>query len=303
MRALTLNRQNIEYITDVGIPKLTSHNDVLVRVFYAGICRTDVDITKGIVPAKEGIILGHEFCGMIVGLLDSNAQMGSWSIGDCVSANPMSFGVKSDVMCGKDCDGAFAEYIAVPHKALVSIPPCLLSPMGAFLEPVAAALAPLKFIEKKPGGRICIFGQSRIAELACQIAKIKGYRNIDHVVCVDDLKQNYYDYIVETEAKNIDAYADALKPHGTLILKSRSFAPSLFTANTIAMKEIGIQGARYGDFNEASTLLTSAAQQSPSRLDTGSLFGNIYQLSQYQTAYAEASLPNSKKTFFKICAE
>ena len=58
----------------------------------------------------------------------------------------MMFGEKdSDNMCGKDCDGAFAEYIAVPSAALIGIPNHLLSPLGAYLEPVAAALAPVRF--------------------------------------------------------------------------------------------------------------------------------------------------------------
>ena len=281
------------------MPQMTSLYNVLVKVHYAGICRTDIGISKGLISAKEGVVLGHEFCGKIVAFQNGENKMGDWTVGDAVSANPMAFGGDEDMMCGKDCDGAFAEYIAVPSKALIKLPPHLLTPIGAFLEPVAAALAPLKYIH----GRCCIFGETRIAELTYQVARIMGYKDIERITRVDDLQTNSYDCIIETEPDYIDVYADALKPEGMLILKSRSYAPSSFTANTIAMKELCIQGARYGDFHVASHILSVAANQLSNTLDTSNLFGNIYELSEFETAFTEAEQPDSKKIFFRICAE
>lgn len=298
MRAIVLSKSSVIYKTDKDIPQLTSQCNVLVKVCYAGICRTDIGIVKGIVPAKEGVVLGHEFCGEIVGFLNGECEMDSWRVGDVVSANPMSFGSTEDTMCGKDCDGAFAEYIAVPSSALVRLPSHLLSPLGAYLEPVAAALAPLKYIT----GKTCIFGGTRIAELTYQVVRAMGKHPIERIAHTDDLQKNYYDCIIETEPFHIDAYLEALRLGGTLVMKSRSYTPSSFTANTIAMKEICIRGARYGDFNVASHLLTAAAHHLPNSLDTGMLFGNCYDLSQFETAFAEAERAGSKKTFFKICA-
>ncbi len=299
MRAIILNRSSVAYKIDWDIPKLTNICNVLVKVYYAGICRTDIGIGKGIVPAKENIVMGHEFCGKIAGFLNGECEMDGWKVGDVVSANPMSFGTTGDMMCGKDCNGAFAEYIAVPCRALVHLPHYLLSPFGAFLEPVAAALAPLKYIN----GKICIFGGTRIAELTSQVAMIMGHRDMERVVHIDDLRKNCYDCIIETEPSNIDAYIDALKPGGVLVLKSRSYTPCSFTANTIAMKEVCIRGARYGDFDVARNILTATACHLPHALDTSMLFGNIHDLSQYEAAFAEAERIGSKKTFFKICAE
>ncbi len=281
------------------MPKLTSIRNVLVKVHYAGICRTDIGITKGAVPAKDNFILGHEFCGEIAGFLTGEEKMDNWRVGDAVSANPMAFGNDDDTMCGKDCDGAFAEYIAVPSAALIALSPHLLTPLGAFLEPVAAALAPLKHV----CGRTCIFGRTRIAELAYQVAKTMGFNHIERITRISDFQVSTYDCIIETEPNNIDTYAAALKPGGLLVLKSRSFSLSSFTANTIAMKELRIQGARYGDFHLASHILSDAAGQVTNTLDTGTLFGNVYELREFETAFAEAEQPDSKKTFFRICAE
>ncbi len=299
MRAIILNPSSVTYKTDRAIPQLTSLYDVLVKVYFAGICRTDIGIGKGIVPAKEDIVMGHEFCGKIAGFLNGESEMNYWKVGDVVSANPMCFGTTGDIMCGKDCDGAFAEYIAVPSGALVRLPPHLLSPYGAFLEPVAAALAPLKHIH----GRTCLFGGSRIAELTYQVARVMGHRDMERVIHAKDLERNCYDSIIETEPSHIDACLDALKPGGTLVLKSRSYIPSSFTANTIAMKEVCIKGARYGDFNVASHILTAASCHMSNTLDASMLFGNIYELSQFESAFAEAERTGSKKTFFKTCVE
>lgn len=301
MKALSLCHDGIAYQKDKEMPRLTSDSNVLVKVYYAGICRTDIGIAFGRIPAKEGIILGHEFCGKIAGFLNGEDEMDGWHVGDAVSANPMAFGKTSDVMCGKDCDGVFAEYIAVPSKALVRLTPYLLSPWGAYLEPVAAAIAPLKYLDGRK--RICIFGENRIAELTLQAAKIMGHKNIERVHGLDDLKKDYYDCIIETEPEHVNAYVNALKPRGLLIMKSRSFMSSPIISNDIAMKEICIQGARYGDFNVACHILAASAHLVSDTLDPNSLFGGEYELSAFNAAFAEAAKPKSKKTFFKICAE
>ena len=199
MRAIILHRSSATYLTNREIPQLTSQNDVLVRVYYAGICRTDIGIGKGTVPAREDIVLGHEFCG--------------------------------------------------------------------------------------------------------KVAQAMGKRHIERIEHTNDLQRNCYDCIIETEPFNIDAYIEALRPGGMLVLKSRSYTPSCFTANTIAMKEVCIRGARYGNFNVASHILTSTAHHLANSLNTSTLFGNTYELSQFEAAFAEAERTGSKKTFFKICAE
>ena len=285
----------------MGMPRLTSFYNVLVKVYFAGICRTDIGIAKGKIPAKENIIIGHEFCGKIVGFINGEDQMDEWTIGDVVSANPMAFGNAKEVMCGKECDGAFAEYIAVPSQALIRLSPSLLSPFGAFLEPVAAALAPLKHLNGRD--KISIFGESRIADVTDQVARMMGHKNIERVVHLDALQKDYYDCIIETEPEHVDAYVDALKPGGLLILKSRSFVPTTFTANNIAMKGICIQGVRYGDFGVAHHLLATSVNHLQDALDSDTLFGQVYELSEYESAFTEASQPQSKKVFFRICAE
>ena len=130
-----------------------------------------------------------------------------------------------------------------------------------------------------------------------------GHQHIERVTRLDALEKDHYDCIIETEPAHIDDYVNALKPGGLLILKSRSFAPSTIISNTIAMKEICIQGARYGDFGVASHILAASAHGVKHTLDTSTLFGSMYELSDYEKAFTEAALPRNKKIFFKLCAE
>lgn len=304
MKAIKITDNVVRYTEDTSIPTLSHQFNVLVKVHYAGICRTDIGVANGTIPHKDSIVLGHEFCGTIEGFYNGESKFEYWQKGMAVSCNPMMFGEKdSDTMCGKDCDGAFAEYIAVPSSALIGIPNHLLSPLGAYLEPVAAALAPVRFLNKFLDKDICVFGDNRIAELTFEVAHSMGHKEVCLVKNISELDACNYDCIIETEPQYINEYINALRPGGILILKSRAFTPTELIFNNIAMKEITIQGARYGDFNVASHILAATSSGVNGVLNTDSLLGSVYELSEYKSAFNEAQKKNSKKIFFRICAE
>ncbi len=304
MKAIKIINNTVQYTEEASIPTLSPLFNVLVKVHCAGICRTDIGIANGSISHKDSIILGHEFCGTIEGFYNGKTEFEYWRKGMTVSCNPMMFGENNtDTMCGKDCDGAFAEYIAVPSSALVGLPDHLLSPLGAYQEPVAAALAPERILKSLFDKDICVFGDNRIAELTLQISHCMGHKNVRLVKNLSELAPCSYDCIIETEPQYINDYIDALRPGGTLILKSRAFTPSELIFNNVAMKEITIKGARYGDFNVASHILAATSSGLNGVLNTDSLLGSVYELSEYESAFIEAQKKNSKKIFFRICAE
>ena len=300
MRAIIISNGRTCYTEAAGMPTLTALRNVLVKVCYAGICRTDVGIANGTVAHQDGIVLGHEFCGVIEAFHHGGTSCDGWHTGMAVSCNPMLFGEMEaeDVMCGKEVDGAFAEFIAVPSRALVGLSPHMLCPLGAYLEPVAAALAPVELIRHRHLGDVCVFGDNRIAELTLQVAHVMGCKQVKRVGHIAELTANSYDCIIETEPEHLDAYVRALRPKGMLVLKSRAFQPSLLTANDVAMKEITIQGARYGDFGTASQLLSDT--WAGVGLHTETLLGECYELREYEKAFEEAG-KKGKKVF--LCAE
>ena len=51
-------------VRSVAIP-VPGPDEVRIRVRLAGLCCTDVLAAHGLIPTREGIILGHEFSGEI----------------------------------------------------------------------------------------------------------------------------------------------------------------------------------------------------------------------------------------------
>jgi len=71
MKAVVVEAPHVVALKEVEVPTLRPQ-DVLVRVCYAGICGTDLDIVKGEIDlVTEGRIryplrIGHEWSGIVV---------------------------------------------------------------------------------------------------------------------------------------------------------------------------------------------------------------------------------------------
>lgn len=302
MKALRFVNGDVEYSLDTPLPECDSHCDVMVRVAFAGICRTDIGIAEGRINCHDGVVLGHEFCGTIVAFANS-FHPSDLKIGDIVSANPMAFGHpgSTDVMCGKDCNGCFAEYIAIPHEAVEVLSPDLLSPLGAFLEPVAAALAPFKFRDKFKDN-VAIYGNNRIALLTLMVGKAMGCGMIP-IISGERLEECSFGTLIETQPDNLSLLVKSLRPGGVLVLKSRGYDEKTIIPNDVAMKEILIQGARYGEFQTAHHLLVLSNNRVDPDVCFETLFGDVFELSEYLQAFAIAKASGAKKIFFRICAD
>lgn len=126
MKAVVYRGHEKIELTDRPVPALIAPEDAIVRVTRSTICSSDLHILHGSVPrAKEGIILGHEFVGVITEV-DENVK--KRRAGERVAVNVETF-------CG-DCfycrrgfvnncehggwelgcriDGCQAEYVRVP---------------------------------------------------------------------------------------------------------------------------------------------------------------------------------------------
>lgn len=56
IRAIKIIDNVIRYTEGANMPILTPLRDVLVKVHYAGICRTDIGISNGTISHKDSII-------------------------------------------------------------------------------------------------------------------------------------------------------------------------------------------------------------------------------------------------------
>lgn len=119
-------------------PKLSSADDVIVKVKYSGLCGSDLHYYRGHIPLKEGQTMGHEFVGTVVEK-GANVSDDIFKIGDDVIST-------FTVQCGEcwfckhghsgtckltntfgkvGLEGAQAEYVLVPFakSTLVKKPP------------------------------------------------------------------------------------------------------------------------------------------------------------------------------------
>lgn len=162
------NPQVVEY-REVEKPEIPE-NHVLLKVAYAGICGTDLNIFAGTHPrAKAPLILGHEFSATVA------SHHPHYPVGTKVTVNPLlSCGtcipcrsgqshVCDDLkLVGIDIDGGMAEYVAVHENKLVALPEALSLKTGALAEPVAVAVHAVRKSKFLVGDRAVVYGAGTI---------------------------------------------------------------------------------------------------------------------------------------------
>jgi L-iditol 2-dehydrogenase len=276
-------------------------NEVVVEVRRAGICRTDVYVADGALVVDEPRVLGHEAAGILDGarvVIEpalSCAMLGRVKCAACEAGAPCA----RPEMLGVDRDGAFAERVSVPARAVHRIPENLSWEAAAMAEPVAAAIGVLRapcFTNATRGDRSrgAIFGRGRIASLVSRVLDAAGFSHL--LVDSHDANESSFDWIVEAQAQN-GALADAmraLKPNGTLVLKSRPPAPVPFDVALAVRKEITIAARSYGAFDDAIAWLSSG------RVKVDDLVGEVFPLERFESAFAAARASEGKKVFFEI---
>ena len=233
-----------------------------LRVHLAGVCRTDVSVAEGRLAAETPVILGHEACGTVDAVSDGvSADL----IGQRFAVDPWFAAGQAGVIH----DGAFAEHWVVPVARCISVPSHWTDQRAAFLEPVAASLAPARWLPA--GCEVAVGGSGRIAELTRRVLQHRGFELND---------SGAIHAAVETHPSSVPELVNRLQPGGLLILKSRPGAAAPLPWDAIVRKQLRLQGAWYGDFNEAVTVLND--------LPIDDLLGDTFALADWQAAFASA---------------
>ena len=199
MKAVQLVEINKD-LEDREVPKPEPKTEeVLIRIKAAGICHSDVHYRDGISSVGYlPISLGHEIAGVIEEL---GANVLDYKIGDRVCLNYMitcgkcQYCVKgSEQFCihgkmiGKDVDGGYAEYIAVPTRGIYKIPDAIsFEHASVMMCSSATSLHAIKKTRLQPGETIAIFGLGGLGISALQLAKVFGAREI-FAVDIDNTK-------------------------------------------------------------------------------------------------------------------
>ena len=127
----------------IDVPSL-GPNDVLIRIRAAGICHSDAHYRAGVSPvARLPFTLGHEVSGVVE---QTEERVEDFKPGDrvCVHylvtcgtcafcrAGNEQFCVTAE-MIGKDRDGGYAEFIAMPERSILHLPDEIPFEEGAIL--------------------------------------------------------------------------------------------------------------------------------------------------------------------------
>ena len=171
--------------TPVPVP---GPGELLLRVLACGVCRTDLHVTEGDLPAhRPGVTPGHEVVGEVVATGPGNAA--GFATGDRAGAAWLrstdgtcqycARGAEnlcpSSAYTGWDADGGYAEYLTVPAAYAHPLP---AGYSDVDLAPLLCAgiigYRALKRAALPPGGRLGMYGFGGSAHLAAQVALALG---------------------------------------------------------------------------------------------------------------------------------
>ena len=176
-------------IESVEEPSL-HHDQVLVKVSYAGICGSDFHVWTGEFPAwfEPPKILGHEFSGEITKMGDKVPESAQLKVGDRVTVDPtMNCGTCFYCRTGhpKECvnlktigwtyqPGAFALHVNVRYEFVYQVPKELSLEEAAVTEPVSCAYHGFENAGIEPGHSVAILGGGAIGLCLLQLCKAAG---------------------------------------------------------------------------------------------------------------------------------
>ena len=267
-------------------------DEVAIRVRAVGICRTDLYVMDGTIPAQRPVIPGHEFAGVVV---ETGSHVKRLKRGDRVAVNPIipcgecgfcradnRADCQHTSMLGVDRDGACCSVAIVPGRAAFLVPDSLSFEEAAFAEPVAACLAVTRSgIERTQVG--LIVGENRIARLTERILLAHGFSDVS--ICAPeglaDVSDCEFDFAIETHATTevLSQLIRVIRPRGRIVLKSRQYRPVELTLRDLLPKEPVLQAVNYGRFDEAVALLVDR------RVDVSDLIGQRF-------AFSDLRLPS-----------
>ena len=197
MKALLLKNYMEMELADLPRPQI-GPGDLLVRVKACGICGSDVHGFDGSSGRRiPPLVMGHEAAGVVE---EAGAAAGEFRAGDrvtfdsTVSCGCCFFCQRGEInLCdnrqvlGVSCgdfrrNGAFAEYVAVPHNIAYHLPEALPFEHAALIEAVSVAVHGVGLAQVKLGDTAVVVGSGMIGLLVIQALRLAG---CGHLIAID----------------------------------------------------------------------------------------------------------------------
>lgn len=189
MKAIVYKSPDVFDYEDVITPDCPE-DGVLIRVEAVGLCGSDIrNLEFGHPSLKPPHIIGHEVAGIIDKV---GGKVFDFEVGDRVVVNPVitcgkcaycNMGLKNHcrdlTFLGIDIQGGYAQYVAMPHKAVANhcihkIPEKLSFDYAPIAETAASVINAQNYINIKEGESVLIIGAGPIGCLHSIVAKVRG---------------------------------------------------------------------------------------------------------------------------------
>ena len=283
MQALVWDGERTEVVDDRPDPRVSAGMAV-VRVHLAGVCSTDLQILQGYMGFIG--VPGHEFVGHVEEGPDDlvgrrvvgEINFGCGACGRCRSGMARHCPNRR-VMGILGADGSFAERLAVPVANLHPVPDGLTDEQAVFTEPLAAAFSILEQVPVEPGAEAVVLGDGKLGLLCAQVLRGAGAsvtlvgRHDDKLAIAAGLgiatvlaegewrPAQPADLVVEAtgSADGLAAAMAAVRPRGTLVLKSTVAGEHRLSLAPLVIDEVTVVGSRCGLFPPALTALAEGS--------------------------------------------
>src|SRR5215472_5721414 len=159
----------------------------LVRVAQAGLCGTDRKLAAGVLPVTVPRVMGHEMTGWV----EVAGPAGAVPAGTPVVVNPAVFcgmcpQCRADLpnlcarggLLGRDVDGCFAEFVAVPEPLLHPLPASVTPDEGALIQVLSTCVHAQSGVPVSPDGSAVVLGLGVAGLLHVQLLRARGVRTI-----------------------------------------------------------------------------------------------------------------------------
>jgi threonine dehydrogenase-like Zn-dependent dehydrogenase len=332
MRALVRRETGLVLERDYPMPAPVD-GEALIHVLLAGICNTDLEITRGYLDFQG--VPGHEFVGIVEEIYGNVPQeqygylIGQRIVGEINAAchRPDCYYCQQNMPthCPNrttlgivNRDGAFADYLMLPVENLHLVPENVSDEEAVFVEPLAANFEILEQVHIKPTDSVVVLGDGKMGQLAAQVLALSGCevmmvgkheeklalaekRGV-HIYVLDDAERftledgRRVDLVVECtgSAQGLGLALRLVRPRGTVILKSTVADKSSLHLAPIVIDEIRVQGSRCGPFPPAIRAL------SQHRVDVRPLISAGYGLDAGLPAFEHAAQPGVLKVLVKV---
>jgi alcohol dehydrogenase len=288
-------------------PRLPSGH-ALIRLLYAGICNTDLELLRGYYNFKG--VPGHEFVGEVVEC-GTPGLLGRRVVGE------INLACRKCDLCrrglGRHCPtrkvlgivgqpGAFRELLTLPEANLHVVPPSVPDEIAVFTEPLAAACEILDQVAIPAGAEVAVLGDGKLGLLIAQVLKAsrrevrlfghhKGSLEIARRVGVSTelarskLPQAAYEWVVEAtgSAEGLRQAVAMTRPRGTVVMKSTVHGHVRIDTAPVIVNEITLVGSRCGRFEPALNLLSMRA------VNVADMIAEEYGLRSAKTALNKAA--------------